>query len=889
MVTSVRGGGLPSGTVTFLMTDIEGSTRRWEADEEAMRTALATHDDLLSDVIDGAGGTIFKHTGDGICAAFSSADMAIRAAVTAQRLLSLPVRMGLATGDIEATGVDYFGPVLNRTARVMSAAHGGQILVADSAAGLLSGVELLDLGACRLRDLPDPVRIFQVCGADLDSEFPPLRTADIPGNLPSFATSFIGRDAEIDELLPLIDAERLVTLTGVGGVGKTRLSVQLADRLKVLFPDGVWLVELAPIGDPGAVADTVAGTLSITQRPGTGMAESIGLALADRTALIVLDNCEHVLGAAAELTATLLRHAEELHIVATSRESLGIDGEHVWPVPPLDRRAGLDSPAVALFLERAGASRSRFELADPGEAGAVVEICERLDGVALAIELAAARMVSMSPIEVRDRLDDRFRLLSGRRGLDRHQTLGQAVRWSYDLLSHDEQQALQFCSVFADGFDLAALCAVSGIDDEYAVLDLLDSLVRKSLVTTEHTLGHTRYDLLETIRQFAAERLVEQDLLDAARDRHADHFAELTLSHWSTWDGPQQRAGLDWCDVEFANLRSAFRWSQDTGDLDRAAAVAAHTAIMVWPLQRFEPVGWAEEILDAAAAVPIRWLPRLYVAAALCLYSGRPDVGVTYAERATALATDERFDPFVDGWSEMLEALAHLFGGRLDRRVEICTGMADRSGFARVVGLCGLTWALPAVGREQEATVIAADTLATARAYGSPFWIGWALGGYGRAYASTEPVKALAALREGLFYAREYRLPFWEANLAQDAARLEATHGDLDEAWALFDQAIDSFDRAGNVVFLAATLASLAVVFHEIGRIETAATIYGASTRQASISLVPRLAAMVADLRAALGDARFAECSDEGARMATSAAVREARRQIRLRQGEPKP
>ena len=412
------------------------------------------------------------------------------------------------------------------------------------------------------------------------------------------------------------------------------------------------------------------------------------------------------------------------------------------------------------------------------------------------------------------------------------------------------------------------------------MLDLVDSLVRKSLLLAEHHGRTTRYRVLETIRQFGEERLAAGGTQLVVRDRHAEFYAELTLRHWSTWDGPEQRAAMDWTDSEFANLRAAFRWATSRGALATATAIAAHSAIMVWPIQRFEPVNWALELLDAVAAADLPQLPRLEVAASLCLYLGQPDLGVDYAQAATALAADARYDPFEDGWSEMLESLAHLFGGRIERRVEISSDLARRTGFARVVGLCGLTWALPAVGRADEAIAIADAALEAARQYGSPFWIGWALGGYGRAFAERDPARALAALREGLAYARENRLDFWEANLAQDAARLEASHGRLDDALELFTASIDSFHRAGNVVFLAAALASLAVVFDRLGRAEVAATIYGASTRQASIGLVPDLRHGITHLRSVLGAARFEELVAAGAEHDPADAVRFAHREI---------
>jgi predicted ATPase/class 3 adenylate cyclase len=499
----------PTGTVTFLFTDIEGSTRRWEAEPDALRIALAAHDGVLRSAIETRGGWLFKHTGDGVCAAFASARAAVDAAIDAQRALALPVRMGIATGEAELRGDDYFGPALNRAARIRDAGHGGQILVAASTASLVTGVDLLDLGERRLRDLSGAQRLFQVRADGLRTEFPPLKTLDgVPGNLRVQATSFVGREAEVAELMAAVQAHRLVTLTGVGGVGKTRLALQVAAELVPEFSDGVWLVELAPVGDPSAVPDAVATALGLVPQPGMAVTERVAEGLAGRRLLVVFDNCEHVLDAVADLVEAVLARSNTVKALATSREGLRLPAEHLWPVPSLGLREGVDSTAVTLFVERARAVVPGFELNGNGDA--VMEICRRLDGIPLAIELAAARMVSMSPADVRDRLGDRFRLLAGgRRGLERHQTLRHAVQWSYDLLDDAERTLLNRCSVFAGGFDLAAAVAVGGAGelDDYAVLDLLDALVRKSLLTADRGERHTRYGMLETIRQFAEDQL----------------------------------------------------------------------------------------------------------------------------------------------------------------------------------------------------------------------------------------------------------------------------------------------------------------------------------------------------------------------------------------------
>jgi predicted ATPase/class 3 adenylate cyclase len=891
-------GELPSGTVTFLFTDVEGSTRLWDEFPEAMRPALARHDELLRGAIAKHHGHVVKTTGDGVHAVFAAARDALDAAVVMQLALAaeafaetgrLRVRMGVHTCEAQRRDADYYGSEVNRAARLMSVAHGDQIVVSLATSALVrdASVELVDLGEHRLRDLATLERVFQVCAPGLVREFPALRTVDAtPGNLPVQSTSFVGRDVEVKELIGLVRAHRLVTLTGVGGVGKTRLAVQVAAELVSDFPDGVWLVELAPIGDPAAVADAAATVLGITPRADRPVIESIAEALSGRRLLVVLDNCEHVLDAAAELVEAVLAGTTSVQVIATSREGLRVGAEHLWSVPSLDVRAGVGSPAVELFVERAQAVVAGFRLDNQDDHTAVTEICRRLDGIALAIELAAARMVSMSPQEVRDRLSDRFRLLSGsRRGLERHQTLQQTVAWSYDLLDDDTRSVLNRCSVFADGFDLAAAAAVAGGDglDEYALLDVLDSLVRKSLVTVERAGGHTRYGLLETIRQFAEDQLAAAGTITEVRDRHARYFAAEAVAHFEIWDGPEMRVALDWVDGEFANLRAGFRWAADQGDLVTAAAIAAHAATMALPLLRhLEPAGWAEELLDAATAVELPQLPRLCYAAAHCSFAGRTDAAIGYAQAAVALQTDPRYDPFDAGWTGIGEATAHLFAGRIDRWLEICADLRNQPGFAHVVGMAGLTAQLAAVGRAAEAMAIAEESLTLARDHGNPFWVAFALDAYGRAFTEADPTRALSAFREGLVYAEEHRMPYWEARLPRDSAALEAVHGELAHAVSLFDTAIDSSHRAGNVAVLAQTLASLAIFFDRLDRPEIAATVYGASTNDASIQVVIDLPTAVDHLRSVLGQTVFDQCVATGAAMTLGDAVAYARHQIQL-------
>jgi predicted ATPase/DNA-binding CsgD family transcriptional regulator len=702
-----------------------------------------------------------------------------------------------------------------------------------------------------------------------------------PGNVGPAPGGLIGRDQNVVEVALMVREHRLVSLTGIGGIGKTRLALAVAGTVRNDFPDGVWFVELAPLTDAAGVAETVAGALAITCHPGRSIAESVAATIGSGRVLLVLDNCEHVLDAAAVFVEHLLRDTAA-SVLTTTRESFGFAGERIWAVPALDT-GGIASAAVTLFVERATAANPAFRLDATDDVDAVVEVCERLDGIALAIELAAARMVSMSARELRDRLGDRFRLLAGRRRTtDRHATLRHAVQWSYDLLDEAERDVLDRCSVFSDGFDLAAVTAVCEHGDDLEVLDHLDSLTRKSLITVDTSAGTTRFALLETIRQFAEERCVERGDAGAIRARHAAHYAAQVESQWERWNSPHQRLALDWAVVEFANLRAAYRWAVDAGDLRVAVAIAAHLAIMMWPLNRFEAVGWAEDIVPLAEKARCAQLPRLHVAAGLCLFLGRPDDAAVYAAAAGELARSPGLDPLADGWSDFVEGTAHVFAGRFERTVDICHSLTTRPGFPRMVGLAGLAWILPAIGRADEGIAVADEALELARALGNPFWIQWALGSLAQALATHDPERALAAQREGLRYAAEHRLPFGVANLAnlaQGAATIEAELGHLEESLELFSMAIDAFVRAGNVVFLAATMASLSVAFDRLGHPAVAATLYGASTTQPSIGATPHLAETLEHLQATLGHA-YAEHVATGAAMTPSDVARFARLHI---------
>ncbi|MDT5255861.1 MAG: hypothetical protein QOD10_941, partial [Mycobacterium sp.] len=664
--------------------------------------------------------------------------------------------------------------------------------MAESAAGLLSGVDLVDLGPRRLRDLPAPIGVFQVRATGLGTEFPALRALDVsPGNLRAAATSFVGRESEVAELQAGMKTHRLVTLTGVGGVGKTRLALEVARRLHNEFPDGVWVFELAAVTDPVAVPDAVAAVLGVTQQPGRSVAESVA-AQEGRVRLLVFDNCEHVLEAAADLIEAILAASATTKIVATSREGLGVADERLWPVPSLDVGAGVDSAAVALFVERAQQVSPRFTVGDDGETAAVVEICRRLDGIPLAIELAASRMAAMTASEVRDRLDHRFRLLGGsRRGLERHHTLRHAVAWSYDLLDDTERALLDRCSVFAGGFDLQSACAVAGLadaPDDLDTLDLLDALVRKSLLVADRSARRTRYSMLETIRQFAEEQLVVRGEASAIRAAHSRYFAGREADIMAVWDSPRQREAYDWFTIELTNLRTAFRWAADHGDLDVAAPIATCAAWVGFLTENYEPFAWAEELIEPARAVDHPRLTALYVVASNCYMAGRIEPGIRYTEAAQrAISSGSDHVPY---GAEGFLGSAYPAVGQPERWIQWCRAQLARGRDTHSLTTTSLVAGLAVTGSADDAMEAANGLIDAAEATGNPFALSWALLAHGFAVQDADPVRSLAALRRGLVIAQDSGNRFVESIIAYTLGRLEATHGDPLAAFDYFTVAI---------------------------------------------------------------------------------------------------
>jgi predicted ATPase len=858
--------------VTFLFTDIEGSTRRWETDADAMRAALIAHDEVLRTAIGAHRGFLFSHTGDGVVAAFASPKSAVDAAISAQRALELPVRMGIATGEAELRDGDYFGTVLNRAARVMAAGHGGQILVADSTAGLLSGVDLVNLGSRRLRDVSNPITVCQVKAPGLRTDFPPLRTLDpSPGNLRHPTSRLVGRDAEVAEIVAAVRSRRLVTLTGVGGVGKTRLALEVAAQLADEFPDGVWLFELAAVVDPAAVPDAVGAVLGITQQPGKSVSESVADAQEGRVRLLVFDNCEHVLDATADLVEATLAGSATVKVLATSREGLGVADEQLWRVPSLDVGAAVD-----LFVERAHNVATDFS----DDAGAVEEICRRLDGIPLAIELAASRMASMTATDVRDRLDDRFRLLVGsRRGLERHQTLRHAVAWSYDQLSDPERTLLNRCSVFAGGFDLESACAVDRSDDidDYATLDLLDALSRKSLLIVDRSGGRTRFSMLEMIRQFAEEQLVGSGEATTARTAHARHFAGREADIFALWDSSRQREAYGWFAAELPNLRAAFRWAADQNDLDVAASIATYAACLGLLVESYEPTTWAAELIEAARAVGHPRLATLYVMASQCYTTGHVDDAIRFADAGQSAIESGRGEvPF--GFEGMLGTV-YITVGQPQRWVDQCRALLEIGRDTHTYTRACLVFALIIAGRGDEAMTATNGLVDAAQATGNPSAVANALLAYGFAFREADPVSALNALRRARAIAQDTGIRWNESHLAVILSGLEAEYGDPLAALDCFTVAIRNYHDSGNTTMIRSPLAVLAVFFDRLGRYDAAATIAGSAVNLLT-PLFTEINTTVARLRDVLGDQTYEALARRGETMTTAEMVTYAYDQI---------
>jgi predicted ATPase/class 3 adenylate cyclase/DNA-binding CsgD family transcriptional regulator len=685
---------LPTGTVTLLLADVEGSTRLWETQPEEMTAAVARLDLMLTDLLAAHGGVrpVEQGEGDSFVVAFARATEATACALELQRAPLAPIRLriGLHTGEVQLRDAgNYVGATINRTARLRDLAHGGQTVLSGTTEDLVvdtlpADAWLTDLGRYELRGVTRPERVVQLCHPDIRNDFPPLRTSKTVAaeRLPVQLTSFIGRGAEIDDVRHTLVANRLVTLTGAGGVGKTRLAIQVAGQTAGDFGDGVRCVDLAPIADPGLVPVAMTEALGLADQPGRSTTDTLTLFVGDRRMLVLLDNCEHLLDAVAELATALLSACPGLTLLATSREPIGVAGEVTWRVPSLS----LDDEAVELFVDRARRARSDFTMTDD-DIPAVRDICRRLDGMPLAIELAAARVRALSLDEMVGSLHDRFRLLTGgrRTAVRRQQTLRASVDWSHALLTEPERVLFRRLAPFMGGFDLAAARAVAAESEveRYQVLDQLALLVDKSLVLADNTGGRTRYRLLETVRQYALEKLGESGEADTVRARHRDYYtAQAARLDAPAATGHQQR--VEQVEAEIDNLRAAFAWSRENSDVELALQLASSLQPLWLTRGRLrEGLSWLDEALadrDTAdrEVAPTVLARTLADAALLDGWAGVPERREQAAE-SLAIARQ------LDDPSLLVRALTACFGTAAFNPQEAATYFAEAIELARAL------------------------------------------------------------------------------------------------------------------------------------------------------------------------------------------------------------
>lgn len=865
------------------------------ADLEATRVVLRRH-------VEAHGGRIANEAGDAVMATFDTALGAVLAAVETQsdvrersadrdenrRML---LRIGVHLGDLlEQKDGSIYGDTVNVAARLESLAPAGGIAVSGEVRGSLgseTALGLEDHGEYRVKNISHPVRVYVVRqeGGPAGLGALPKGTYRIAkGNLPETTTPLFGRSDALEQVGSLLDHSRLVTLFGMGGLGKTRMSIEAARRAAPDFPDGVWFADLAAVDNAAAVVHAVAAVFSVAQKNADSVEEALVDALKGQRLLLILDNCEHVTAAAARLVDALLRNCPSVKVIATSREALSIAGEHVWPIMPLDT-SGADSPAVELFIERAKAVQPAFEARFFGDD--IARICEALDGIPLAIELAAARVRSLAPRQILARLDERFRLLTGgsRTVRARHQTLLNAVQWSYDLLDDAERVVLARATVFAGSFTLEAaetVCA-GGAVDAFDVCDILDSLVRKSLVLVTRRDHSVRYGMLETIRAFASERLGEMGEEQAIRQAHARFYADQADENFAIWRSPEQMRAHVWLDLDINNLRSAIRWAIENGDTDPAARIASS----VGDMGRFrlieEAAGWAEEVVDMARAAAH---PRLAILLTWCASSAwafmRFDEARRFAEEAISLLDDDRFVPFVWAYGDL--AFVSLFAGKLDEALRyLRTGSEHPADAHDRFILAFYLYLLATTGQAEVARGIADEVVARVDAAGVPMSIAIAYAGKGAALEVADDETALAAYEHAVDVARRAGARFMEALIAPRVAALHARSGEPKVALEGFERMLKSFGEATDIASVSTWRTALIVLLARLGHYQAAATLYGTlSGRIDASGVVPAYDDAIAQVRRALGEHVFSNTAERGSAMSLQEVADYAAMQVHL-------
>ncbi|HEY1437015.1 MAG TPA: tetratricopeptide repeat protein [Casimicrobiaceae bacterium] len=855
---------LPTGTVTFLFTDIEGSTRLWATHRAAMQQALAHHDAIMRDAIESNDGYIVKTTGDGVLAAFAIAADAMAACLAAQRALkahawgelSIKSRMALHSGAAEERGGDCYGPALNRAARLMAAAHGGQILVSLATEELVrddlpADIALRDMGERRLKDLVRPERVYQVIAPDLPVEFPPLKTLDArPNNLPAQMTPFIGREDAIRAVKKhLSDAKvRLLTLSGVGGTGKTRLALQAAADMADEFEHGVFLVLLAALSDPAQVLPTIATACAVREAAGRSLEEQLQDYLREKQMLLVLDNFEQVIDGAPQVAA-LLTAAPRLKVLVTSREVLHLSCERDYPVPPLSLPDPKRLPplehlaeyeAVELFIERAVAVKPGFTLTNES-APAVAEICHRLDGLPLAIELAAAHARVLPPQRMLVELSHRLTFLKGgARDLPaRQKTLRGAIDWSHDLLTRDERKLFRRLGVFVGGCALEAIEAVCNIENDLSVLEIMESLIGKSLVNETETHGEPRFSMLETIREYAGERLNATGEVERVRERHRDYFLALAEEAEPKLIGAEQARWLQRLEDEHENLRAGLNWSL-------AEARAEGSLRLCGALQRFwwtrghlaEGGEWCVRVLGKAGAEE-RTRERAMVlnaAGVLAFYQGDYPAARARHEEGLAIRRELGDRNGIAQSLANLGTVARYQGSFASARalheesLAIRRELGSRGSIARSLNNLGNV-ALDQ-GDYPSARALHEEGLAIMRELGDRWSIATSLNNLGDvAYAQGDYPAARALYEEGLAIMRELGEPKSVANALNGLGLVVCQQGDFASARALYEESLVIRRELGDRWGIAYSLEGLAALAAALGSYVGAARSWGVAER----------------------------------------------------------
>ncbi len=904
---------LPTGTVTFLFTDIEGSTRLLEQLGDRYAEVLGDYRRLLRAAFQEHGGHEVDTPGDAFFVAFSRARDALSAAVAGQRGIAthpwpegaaVHVRMGLHTGEPLSAEAGYVGIDVHRAARICTAGHGGQILVSQATRDLVEdelpvGMSLWDLGQHRLKDLAHQQHLYQMVASDLRLNFPPLRSlSTLRTNLPIQLTSFIGREREMTEIRDLFATTRLLTLTGTGGSGKTRLAIQVAANHLDAFPDGVWWIELAPLSDPALVPQVVASTLKVIEQPGRSLTEALLDHMRSKDLLLLLDNCEHLLSACAGLSDTMLRGCRGVRILATSREGLGMAGETLYPVPSLslpDARAAqaenlMQSEAVRLFTDRARAILPSFAVTSRN-AQAVARVCQRLDGIPLAIELAASRVKGLPVEEIATRLDDRFRLLTGgsRTALPRHQTLRGAMDWSYDLLSEAERTMLRRLSVFAGGCTVQAaeaVCSGHGVDVA-GVLDLLTRLVNKSLVVAGEHDGTARYQLPETVRQYGWDRLFESGEAELVRQRHREFFLTLAEEAEPHLKSREQVNWLNRLEVEHDNLRAASEWLHGAGDIEGALRLAG-ALYRFWAIRGYFREG--RDAIERALAGTAGTSPvRAKALRALGYLAFRQDdyarAKASHEEslaRYRELGDKEGIAASLMGLAGLLRDVAgdHIRAWTFyEESLALYRALGDMWGTARVLANMGS--GAQYEGDYRRATALLQESLALDKRLGNRFGMAYAtehLGGVAAAQGDLD--RATQLLEESLALFRELGDTAFEAFARADLGVLAWLKGDHALAKSLLNESLPVFRAAGDRWNVGRSLARLAGIAMSQKKPERAARLCGAveTVFEAIHSPMPPtdhadFDRLTTAASTALGEAAFVSAREEGRAMTLEQAI----------------